>query len=526
MGQFTKITLEELHPMAVVAQSLDNQWVPPALLRRMLDDGLALDDVRAALRDEVRAEYIRALVNSPQVVINRAFFYNNPLVFEDFAPDTTDATDRAAFLSLLDSGAIVQLLLTERTPADQPAFLENQTAPNYTLLETGWRAWTAAAAEARVHSLRFSWTDDGANAEQVRQRLARSFTDQGLRLVNLDAARLALDLGVDRDTALRIKRHLAEITAHCAEYAARDEFVTRELLYRQFVTAAGTDPAVGRYDPARPFCAEVKQLIDLAYSVNSATNLNALALTPSHALHRSALQEWEAVRRGSEPVSAARLAQLLRGTAFDFLQETLFLDTFAKLSMRDVWDIRHSPQWAEYVRRMSRLLADPLGMFADPDAGAPAVVRAYLDLLGETTRVATARRRAHRPESRPRDFAAVVGIEVAGAVLEYEIASSGIRVALVGAIAAPFALEAARVSVRLGLRALGEHRARKRFAHTLDTQTQILNGWVESGGRFWAELVKELEDIPGMGPAARSLGEQAVATTEGEPKIDLRTVLD
>jgi hypothetical protein len=526
MSQFTKITLDDLHPMAVVAQSLDNQWVPPALLRRMLADGLELGDVRDGLRDAVRAEYIRALINSPQVVINRAFLYNNPLVFEDFAADAADASDRAAFLSLLNSGAIVQLLLTEGSPLDQPAFLENQATPNYTMLEHGWRAWTAAAAESHVHSLRFSWTDDGANADQVRQRLARTFTDRGLRLVNLDAARLALDLGVDRDTALRVKRHLADVTAHCAEYAARDAFVTREVLYREFVTAAGTDPALGRYDPARPFCAEVKQLIDLAYSVNSATNLNALALTPSQALHRSALQEWEAVRRGSEPLSAAQLAQLLRGTAFDFVQETLFLDTFAKLSMRDVWDIRHSPQWAEYVRRMSRLLADPLGMFADPGAGAPAVVRAYLDLLGETTRIATGRHRADLPARRPRDFVAVVGVEVAGAVLEYEIAPSGIAVALAGAVAAPFVVEAARVIVRLGLRAAGDRGPRKRLAHALDAQTQILNGWVESGGRFWAELIKELEDIPGMAAATRALAEQAVATTEGEPKPDLRTVLD
>ncbi|HEU5159588.1 MAG TPA: hypothetical protein VFU43_21505 [Streptosporangiaceae bacterium] len=518
----TKITLAELHPMAVVAQSLDNQWVPPALLRRMIDDGLELSDVRDALREQVRAEYIRALVNSPQVVINRAFLYNNPLVFEDFAPG---AADRAAFLSLLDSGAIVQLLLTERTPVDQPAFLERQAAPNYTLLERGWRAWTAAAGEAQVHSLRFSWTDEAANAEQVRRRLAHTFTKQGLTLVNLDAAHLALDLGIDRDTALRVKRRLADVNAHCADIAARDEFVTREMLYKEFVTAEGTDPALGRYSRGRPFCAEVKQLVDLAYSVSSATNLNALALTPSQALHRSALQEWEAVRRGSDPVSAEQLAHLLRGTAFDFVQETLFLDTFAKLSMHDVWDVRHSEPWAEYVRRMSLLLADPLNMFDDPEAGAPAVVDAYIRLLGETTRIATGRHRPVRPEPRARDFAAVVAVEVAGAVLEYEIAPSGLTVALAGAVAAPFVAEAARVTVRLGLRARESRRDRKRFAHSLDTQTQILNGWVESGGRFWAELVKELEDVPGMLQARRMLGERAAAT-EGEPQRDLRTVLD
>jgi hypothetical protein len=114
-------------------------------------------------------------VNSPQVVINRAFLYNNPIVFGDFVPG---APDRDAFLKLLSTGAIVQLLVTEQTPADTPAFLENQSA----------------------------------------------------------------------------------------------------------------------------------------------------------------------VKRSSNRVSAAQLAELLRGTAFDFVQETLFFDTFAKLSMQDVWDVRHSEQ--------------------------------------------------------------------------------------------------------------------------------------------------------------------------------------
>jgi hypothetical protein len=521
MSQFRKVTLDDLSPMAVVAQSLDNQWVPPGLLRRMLEDGLELNDVRAALREEVRAEYVRALVNSPQVIVNRAFLYNNPLVFEDFAPG---AADRDAFLALLSSGAVIQLLVTERTPVDPPAFLENQTTPNYTLLEHGWQAWTAAAEESHVHSLRFSWTDDSANQEQVRHRLATRFTNQALTMVNLDAARLALDLGTDLDTALRVKGRLSDVTARCADYAARNEFVTREVLYREFVTAEGTAPALGRYDRGRAFCAEVKQLIDLAYSVNSATGLKTLALTPSQALHRSALQEWEAVRRGSDPVSAAQLAQLLRGTAFDFVQETLFLDTFAKLSMRDVWDVRRSHQWDEYVHRMRRLLNDPLRMFDDPNAGAPAVVRAYLDLLGETTRIATARRRPDRPEHRAREFAAVISVEVAGAVLEYEIAPSGLTVALAGAVAAPFVAEAARLTVRLGLRAHRTRREGKQFAGALDAHTQILNEWVESGGRFWAELIKELGDIPGMAEAERTLKKQAAAI-EGDPRTDLRDVL-
>jgi hypothetical protein len=522
MDNFTKVNVDDLHPMAVVAQSLDNQWVPPGLLRRMLDQGLELGDVRAALRDEVRAEYIRALINSPQVVIDRAVFYNNPVVFQDFVPD---APGREAYLRLLSTGAIVQMLVTEQTPVDLPGALTNPATPGYTLLRQGWDAWTAAAEESHVYSLRFSWTDDQANNEQIRRRLADEFTRKAQTLVNLHSPALALDLDTDRDTALKIKDRLADVSARCADYARRDEFATRERLYAEFVTAEGSDPALGRYDAGKPFTAEVKQLIDLAYNVNLASGLETLALTPSQALHRSALQEWEAVRRRSDPLSAAQLAALLRGTAFDLVQETLFLDTFATLSMRDVWDVRRSPQWAEYVRRMNGLLTDPIGRFADPQAGAPAVVRAYLDLLGETTHIATSRQRAARPGHHPREFAAVIGVEVAGAMLEYEISPTGVGVAVAGAVAAPFIAEATRITVRLGLRAREARQERRRLTAALDNRTQVINGWVESGGRFWEELIKELRDVPGMAEAERHLRERT-AVTEGDPETNYQSVLD
>lgn len=522
MNAFSKLTLDDLHPMAVVAQSLDNQWVPPALLRRMVAEGRELSDVRAELAADVRAEYVRSLVNSPQVVINRAFLYNNPVVFADFAED---GPDRDAFARLLSSGAIVQMLLGEQTPVDPPAFLERQSTPNYTTLAHGWQAWTQVAERSHVHSLRYSWDDPRANADQIRRRLAGEFTRRAQTLVNLHGPSLAMDLDVDLDAALRIKSRLAEVTARCADLATRDEFATRERLYGEFVTAPGTDPALGRFDGGKPFTAEVKELIDLAYNVNLATGLEALALTPAESLHRGVLQEWEPVKRRSTALSAQQLAELLRGTAFDFVQQTLFIDTFGKLSMRDVWDVRHTEQWATYVADMRRLLADPLNLFGDPMRGAPAVIRSYLDLLGETTRIATARDRPRAPRHRARDVAAVIGVEIAGALLELQVQSGGMQAALIGTVAAPFLTEAARVTVRLGMRAVSDRRERRAFDSALDSRTQVINGWVESGGRFWTELVAELRDVPGMSEAQRQLHGQAAAT-EGEVDEQLGSVLD
>lgn len=514
MSGFKELRISELHRLAVVAQSLDNQWVPSNLLWEMLRNRQNLSDVRTRLRDDVRADYVRSLICSPQVLVNRAFLYNNPIVFEDFKPG---APNRNAFISLLSSGAIVQFLVTERTPADEPRFLLEQDTPNYTLLREGWDAWKDAAQEAYVHSLRFSWEQDAANADIVRQRLANAFTQRAQNLVNLHGPTLAEDLRVDLDVAREIKRRLVEVSNRCAVLAAADQFATRETLYKEFVTAPDTDPAIGQYDSNQPHCNYVKQLIDLAYNVNLAVGLETFAQTPSNGLNRTVLQEWQAIRRGS-PVTADQIAAIVTGVAFDFVQSALFIDTFGKLSMQDVLDVRGSKQWDTYTKRLDALVAAPLTMFDDPETGANAVVKAYIALLQETTRIATARRRPGVPESVPRDMSVVLSVEVAGAILEYQFLPEGLKVVLAGAVAAPLLAEAAKICVRLGVRGRAERRERRALGSALDTRTQLLNGWVDSAGSFWRQLVAETQQFIDDEALAKIL-RPPTASTDGDPSL-------
>ncbi|MEU6596437.1 hypothetical protein [Streptomyces flaveolus] len=78
---------EELDPGAVIAQSLDNQWVPAQLTREMIERGESLDQVDHRRVREVRAEYFRSLINASQVVINRAYFYNNDAISRDLVEE-------------------------------------------------------------------------------------------------------------------------------------------------------------------------------------------------------------------------------------------------------------------------------------------------------------------------------------------------------------------------------------------------------------------------------------------------------
>lgn len=71
---FRRIHNTDLDPVAVVAQCLDNQWVPRDLLKPMMEHGWSLNDpdvARQRLNDS-RHEYLRSILNSQQVIINRA----------------------------------------------------------------------------------------------------------------------------------------------------------------------------------------------------------------------------------------------------------------------------------------------------------------------------------------------------------------------------------------------------------------------------------------------------------------------
>jgi lambda repressor-like predicted transcriptional regulator len=81
-GPFRKIENTDLDPVAVVAQCLDNQWVPRDLLSAMVKNGWSLNHQNVAERrmEDSRHEYLRSMLNSQQVIVNRAFFFNNPVV--------------------------------------------------------------------------------------------------------------------------------------------------------------------------------------------------------------------------------------------------------------------------------------------------------------------------------------------------------------------------------------------------------------------------------------------------------------
>ncbi|WP_203789283.1 hypothetical protein [Paractinoplanes rishiriensis] len=391
---FHKLVPQDLKELAAVAQTLDNQWVPRHLLDRMIADGLSLADVRAERHAVVRTEYLRAVLNAEQLVINRAYFINNLAVIEDFAEP---GPAREAFKRLLSDAVLVPFLYGETSPVD--------SAARDRMTQVAERQWSELAAETEMSCVRLSWTDS-VNRAAVNKGLAVRFHEfvAGLKAKCLDGgdAIFASHLGVPQNEIPALRDRLSEVAAWAFNF---DKRVFREDVYREFVVAEGSPPTDGRYDPAKRFAAQLKQLVDLAYNTTLPETLDRYPLRPEASLHRAALQEWKQRpdSRGARTTDAdaALDAVIRRRTAFDIAAAELPVPALADLDLGHVARARATDEWLAYRDALADLVTHPEA-FADK---AGVLQRRYAKLLDRLAVIAG-------PQPRSVPFSAGVGFNL------------------------------------------------------------------------------------------------------------------
>jgi hypothetical protein len=113
---------EGLEIDAVVPQCLDNQYVSDDVFQDMIARGVDYRDesVVSARERDFRTEFIRSLVYSSQVVIQRAYFKNSDFLYKNYLPE--QGVNLVAFAELLRQGAIVPFLYRESSLRDQLLF--------------------------------------------------------------------------------------------------------------------------------------------------------------------------------------------------------------------------------------------------------------------------------------------------------------------------------------------------------------------------------------------------------------------
>ncbi|SCE88996.1 hypothetical protein GA0070558_11246 [Micromonospora haikouensis] len=492
IGGFEPLTNRNLAKITVVAQCLDNQWVTRDLLDHMVTRRLSYEDVEGRRQQDARAEYLRSLLNAEQVIVNRAYFFNNPVVYQDFLKYNVQ---RDAFRTLMNERALIPFLLRERSPEDEPGF---------TLDSVGWPAWRKLLGDLdTISCLRLSW-DDAENEECTQRLMYEEFHRFLLQLrgFNLDALRR--DLGLDEASTSLLKQRLREVTLWAADIDRAD----REGFYREFLVEPGTFPAQGRFR-SEPLVSELKQLIDLRYNTTVPDAVERYALIPTDSLRRTALQERPPIRRkpaAGAGAPAGGLPQLLdllaalRPQAFDLAQSPLRLD-LTGLTLDHIRQARNTEEWRSYLSALEALLDDPTDFV---DRGQKvfdqyvALARRLADIVG---RRRTSQMRIWEPAIR-------ITVEVLGASVSL-IYDGNPRLEVLGEVATEVAARGAEAIVRFAVVGRDQRRAEDEVSTGID----VMKVRLERAREEWAELVRRMREggFPiTEGPAVR----------DAEPNMD------
>ncbi|TDB83940.1 hypothetical protein E1264_26510 [Actinomadura sp. KC216] len=483
--------------ITAVPQSLDNQWFDRELLDRAHREGGIGPAILREQAARSRREYLRALLNAEKVLINRAFLYNNPQVYQDYAKR---GRDHDAFRRMLEHGVIIPLLLAEDGPL--PA-----TDPDFQVTE-GLAAWREVAENTMMSCLRMSWDDD-ENA-MLTKAVYKAFGLFFTRFVQFEAPALERDFHLGEEEALSALSRLKEVGRWVYDELDAGRPVVRQGLYEKFVVGEGGDVAKRQYDMSRPHMAVVKQLIDLKYATNVADAIDVFTLTPSLSPRRTALQEDFRFRQrqgdATEATDADELIRLLRNLAFENVQALLeAVPTLDRLSLADIWQVRNEQEWQEYNTAFARVVNAPsIDALADPITGIVEISRAYLTMLNKAEQI--------RDDRFGERFGGLTEIAIDIGALTLNVLympDNEIGYEVLGNVADLAGKRAARVTLRLGLGRLLANRTR----HRIETTAQLLDMRMDDPYR---EAKKLIEYLSKQASARGGSDEGADLSNEGQ----------
>lgn len=356
----------------VLPHALDDQWVPRSLLRVMAAEGRSLDDLGDLRRDLLHQEYVRSLVTTRRIVINRSYLLRNPVLSSAY---TADAASRAAFTDLLRTRAIVPFLYTERSP------LQSDFAKDPDAQATG-AVWNEILHSVTVMCVRLSWDDD-ANRQSTK-KLEDTFALGIRQAAGLNFRRLLADAGAGEEDAgafgerLRLLPRLGTPTAELP--------LTRAVLYERHIIKQPGRISDGKYDFTKPYMIALKWLFDLVYNSNLASALGVALTTPVDSAHRSVVHSPNFFQPDGS--SDGFDTRRVRTAIMETIQDALFARDFATgavsvfegLTLADVVAIRSSETWRRYMLAVDALLNEPW-LLSHPERGLPYVYGRYGDLI-------------------------------------------------------------------------------------------------------------------------------------------------
>ena len=364
------ITPNQLEAGATIPQALDNQYVSDDVYSQIVKNKKSLIDPNIAKQREGNAqnEFIRSLIYSSQVVINRAFISNNALLYNYYLPGKH--LDAISFATMLNQGIIVPYLYKEKGFYDAKKFdisHEGQKASDY----------LSQFLNENIKCVRLS-KDDSIN-EKYTNGLSQHFRQYFLGISGLNKDTRIEMLGeltgnqkeITDDEHLVFKKSLRVLQDFVDDTFDETENINRNDLYKKFLISPNTNVSDGVFLPSdkeNPYRHEIKKLIDLKYNTNLPDMLGRYSFTPSGMPTRSALKDkHEIPTLDSNGVDRfihddfSKLAQSQR-VFMGNSQRAMSLPVLSELSLADVLEVRNFESWAVFISLQSKILANPLSV--------------------------------------------------------------------------------------------------------------------------------------------------------------------
>jgi hypothetical protein len=346
------INSTQLDAFATIPHCLDNQFLPREVLAKIYIDDLPVSKAMRARQTAVRREYIRSLLYSPEVIINRAFALNEPAVFGDVRKYPS------SMASLINNDRLTILLLN-----DEPSLSAVMDNPTFQMSEHGKKAWLSYLArygDAEQRYLKLS-DDEG---EAVTSRFP-AFIRQLLRLELADNRLIELfkPVAVDGYTPEKLDAFKAFLQNEAEPWLRDGPSITRSTFYRHFIMPDGADISKPNIDSGKRYSFELKLLADLAYDHNTPTALRRQSFIPTQmpsplCLPPDLFSRGPAFGHLDAGTAEGICDRTLSGNEWYYeSQETFIVPDWAKLTAEDVCLIQSWPEWTNF-RTTQRAVAD------------------------------------------------------------------------------------------------------------------------------------------------------------------------
>ncbi len=364
---------------ATVPQCLDNQYVSERVFRYMIKHGADYSDpkVNAWRKKDTNTEFIRSLVYSSQVVINRAFLKNNKFLYQNFSNGNKNL---AAFAELVKNKVIVPYLNKELSLTDRTTFDTR---------DEGEKAIRTLVEKIGQHvpCVRLALPDadaDGVDDRENLQMAAHMETSFGSYFLGLRAFQEGqinqmmselFSSSSNTPNAEEFRPHLLKLRSAVDRCLDANPVLYRSELYKELFIAGnekqkGVNTALGKFrkpTKADPFLYELKKLVDLRYNSNLPDYLRRYTFTPLNMPSRLALQDGQ---KAAQQIESRKTVALLDDLRDHFVQiqrkfmanahKGMNLPFLGELSIADVIEARRLDEWHEFARYQQEMLKEPL----------------------------------------------------------------------------------------------------------------------------------------------------------------------